>query len=124
LKHLDEWNEARKDRAAMYSELLKDAHVVTPVIKETNDHVFHQYSIRVKNRDGLQKSLEEVGIATAIHYPIPLHLQQAFSSSRMGKGSFPVAEEVAREIISLPMYPELKEEDVQFIVEKIIEFTD
>lgn len=124
LEHLDEWNEARKDRAAMYSELLKEAHVVTPVIKETNDHVFHQYSIRVKNREGLQKYLEEAGIATAIHYPVPLHLQQAFSCSRTGKGSFPVAEEVAREIISLPMYPELKEEAVQFIVEKIIEFTD
>jgi dTDP-4-amino-4,6-dideoxygalactose transaminase len=124
LKYIDAWNEARKDRAALYTELLKDADVVTPKIVEYNDHVFHQFSIRVKDRDGLQAYLREAEIASAIHYPIPLHLQPAYAHFGKGKGSFPVAEEVAGEIISLPMYPELKEEAIHFITEKIIAFTD
>ena len=123
LKYIDGWNEARKDRAALYSELLKDGKVITPVVRETNEHVFHQYSIRVKDREGLQKHLAEAGIASAIHYPIPLHLQPAFFDPKRGEGAFPVAEEVAREILSLPMYPELKEEAIHFIAEKIIAFT-
>jgi dTDP-4-amino-4,6-dideoxygalactose transaminase len=123
LKHLDDWNEARKDRASLYSELLKNAQVSIPMIKESNDHVFHQYSIRVKDRDGLQKHLGDAGIATAIHYPVPLHLQPAFLQPNLGEGSFPVAEETARRILSLPMYPELKEEAIHFITEKITEFT-
>ena len=124
LRHLDEWNEARKDRAALYSELLKNTDVTTPVIKDTNEHVFHQYSIRVKNRNGLQKYLEQFGIATAIHYPIPLHLQPAFQELKQKKKRFPIAEKTAEEIISLPMYPELKEEAIEFIAGKIIEFTE
>ncbi len=124
LRYLDEWNEARKDRAALYSELLKDTDVVTPVIKDTNEHVFHQYSIRVKNRNGLQKYLEQSGIATAIHYPVPLHLQPAFQKLRQKEEHLPIAEKTAEEIISLPMYPELKEEAIEFIAGKIIEFTE
>jgi dTDP-4-amino-4,6-dideoxygalactose transaminase len=123
LKHLDDWNEARKDRASLYSELLKNAQVSIPMIKESNDHVFHQYSIRVKDRDGLQKHLGDAGIATAIHYPVPLHLQPAFQQPNLGEGSFPIAEEAARRILSLPMYPELTEKAIHFITEKIIEFT-
>ncbi|MFC1502489.1 DegT/DnrJ/EryC1/StrS family aminotransferase [bacterium] len=123
LRHLDDWNEARKDRASLYSELLKDAPVSLPVIKESNDHVFHQYSILVEDRDGLQKHLGDAGIATAIHYPVPLHLQPAFKQPKLGKGSFPVAEAAAHNIISLPMYPELKEEVIHFITGKIIEYT-
>lgn len=123
LKYIDEWNEARKDRAALYTELLKIAKVQTPVIKEFNDHVFHQYSIRVEDRDGLQEHLKESGIASAIHYPIPLHLQRAYSNFSKGQGSFPTAEESARHILSLPMFPELKEEQIQFVAQKIIEYT-
>ena len=123
LKYIDKWNEARKDRAALYTELLKDAAVVTPKIMEGNDHVFHQYSIRVKDRNGLQEKLKEAGIASAIHYPVPLHLQPAYQHLSKGKGSFPVCEEVSEEIISLPMYPELKEEAIHIIVKTIVEFT-
>ena len=123
LRHLSDWNDARGDRAALYTELLKDADVVTPSIREYNEHVFHQYSIRVKDRDGLQKQLTEAGIATAIHYPIPLHLQPAYLASADGEGSFPIAEKVSKEVLSLPMYPELKEESIQTIVERIVAFT-
>jgi dTDP-4-amino-4,6-dideoxygalactose transaminase len=123
LKYIDKWNEARRDRAALYSELLKNANVVLPTVKECNTHVFHQYSIRVNDRDGLQRHLHEAGIASAIHYPVPLHLQPAYKHFSKGAGSFPVSEEVSREIISLPMYPELSEEAVHYITENIIGFT-
>ncbi len=123
LNYIDAWNEARKDRAALYTELLKNAKVKTPVIKEYNDHVFHQYSIQVQDRDGLQEHLKKAGIASAIHYPIPLHLQPAYTEFSKGKGSFPIAEKTAHHIISLPMYPELEEKEIQFITRKIIEFT-
>ncbi len=123
LKHIDSWNEARKDRAALYTELLKDAKVQTPVNREYNDHVFHQYSIQVDNRDGLQEFLKEAGIASAIHYPIPLHLQPAYTEFSQGEGSFPVSEKAAKHIISLPMYPELGEKEIQLITNKIKKFT-
>lgn len=122
LRHLDDWSEARKDRAALYTELLSSLDIKTPVIAETNTHVFHQYSIRVKERDRLQEHLQEAGIATAIHYPVPLHLQPAFEHYGRGAGSLPVAESVAKEVLSLPMYPELEEEKIHYIVEQIAEF--
>ena len=122
LRHLDDWSEARQDRAALYTELLSGLNINTPVISETNTHVFHQYSIRVKERDQLQNHLQEAGIATAIHYPIPLHLQPAFRQYGKGIGSLPVAESVANEVLSLPMYPELEEEKIHTIVERIAEF--
>lgn len=123
LKYIDQWNEARKDRAALYTELLKEAKVQTPVIKEYNDHVFHQYSIQVEDRDGLQEHLKKAGIASAIHYPIPLHLQPAYKNFSKGQGSFPIAEKTAKHIISLPMYPELGEKEIQLIAQKITEYT-
>ncbi|MBN1780878.1 DegT/DnrJ/EryC1/StrS family aminotransferase [bacterium] len=122
LRHLDAWSEARMDRAALYTELLKPLDVIPPAIAETCTHVFHQYSIRVKNRDRLQDKLQEAGIATAIHYPIPLHLQPAFRHYGKGEGSLPVAESVAKEVLSLPMYPELEEEKIQYIVDQIAGF--
>jgi dTDP-4-amino-4,6-dideoxygalactose transaminase len=122
LRHLDNWSEARKDRAALYTELLSDLDIITPVVAETNTHVFHQYSIRVKNRDQLQVHLQEAGVATAIHYPIPLHLQPAYRRFGKGTGSLPVAESVAKEVLSLPMYPELEEDKIHIIVDRISEF--
>jgi len=122
LQHLDEWSEARMDRAALYSELLGKMDIITPVIAETCTHVFHQYSIRVKKRDDLKTYLQAAGIATAIHYPIPLHLQPAFRHYGKGEGSLPVAESIANEVLSLPMYPELEEEKIHYITAKILEF--
>jgi len=122
LRHLDKWNEARKDRAALYTELFKSAPVTTPFTKDHNDHVYHQYSIRVPKRDELQKTLADAGIASAIHYPIPLHLQPAFADPKQPKGKFPISEAIAGEIISLPMFPELKEEAIQKIAGSVIDF--
>lgn len=123
LKYIDDWNEARKDRAALYTELLRNAAVQVPTVLDDRTHVFHQYTLRVKNRDGLREFLQKNGIASAIHYPIPLHMQPAFHDPGQAEGNFPIAEGIARDVISLPMYPELTEEAIQFIASKIIEFT-
>ena len=122
LSHLAEWNNARKDRAALYSELLKDANVITPVTADTNEHVFHQYTILSEDRDGLRNHLDKAGISNAIHYPIPLHLQPAYKHLGYKEGDFPTAEEISHKVLSLPMYPELKEESIHYIANKIIEY--
>jgi dTDP-4-amino-4,6-dideoxygalactose transaminase len=123
LKHLEAWNDARKDRAALYSELLSNSSVITPVTADSNGHVFHQYTLLVDDRDGLRDHLEKAGVATAVHYPIPLHLQPAYQNLGYKKGDFPIAEDLSEKVISLPMYPELKEEDIHYITNKIIEYT-
>jgi dTDP-4-amino-4,6-dideoxygalactose transaminase len=123
--HLDAWSEARRERAAYYTQKLNDklsAVIQTPVEKEGNHHVFHQYTLRVPNRDGLQSYLKEQGVSTMIYYPMPLHVQPVFKNLGYKEGDLPETEKAAKEAISLPMYPELKKEDQDFVVEKIIEF--
>ena len=122
LKHLDEWNEARKDVAALYTELLDHPDIITPVINEDRDHIFHQYSIQVPDRDGLRDYLASKDIACAIHYPVPLHLQPAFAEEGKGKGSYPVAEKVADHVISLPMFPELEEKDIKEVAGAVLDY--
>lgn len=123
--HLEDWSEKRREKAAVYSKLLKEklgGEVVIPVEKEGNYHVFHQYTIRVQNRDQLQQFLNEEGIATMIYYPLPLHLQPVFSDLGYKEGDFPNAEKACKEVLSLPMYPELKTEQQEYVVSKIAEF--
>jgi dTDP-4-amino-4,6-dideoxygalactose transaminase len=119
LHHLDEWNERRREVAGLYDELLKDSGVATPVEKEYAKHVYHLYVIRHKNRETLQKRLLERGIQTIIHYPIPVHLQRAYESLGYGKGDFPVTEECANEVLSLPIFPELKNEEVEYVAQSL-----
>ena len=117
LKHLPSWNEARRRNAAIYDDLLgKIDGVVTPQEAPNNMHVYHIYAIRVQNRDALINALVEKDIHCGIHYPIPLHLQEAYKSLGLGKGSFPVAEKVASEFISLPMFPELDKDQIESVV--------
>ncbi|OHD75923.1 MAG: hypothetical protein A2355_05770 [Spirochaetes bacterium RIFOXYB1_FULL_32_8] len=105
-----------------YNELLKGSPVKTPVIESYTDrNIFAQYSIRVKNRDEVIKNLNSNGIPTAIHYPIPIHLQEAYSYLGYKKGDFPVSEKVAQEIMSIPMHPFLKDEEMKLITDKIKE---
>jgi dTDP-4-amino-4,6-dideoxygalactose transaminase len=106
LKHLDDWNNARRFLADFYSRLLKDV-VRTPEPAHYCDPVWHLYVIQVKNRDGLQAYLGERGIATAIHYPTPIHLQPAYRDLGYQRGDFPITERAADRVLSLPMYPEL-----------------
>ncbi len=125
LSYLDEWNEKRRQHAKRYTSLLNEGMgemVKTPVESEGYHHVFHQYTIRTKNRDELQRFLKENGISTMIYYPIPLHLQEVFSGLGYKEGDFPHAEQAAKEAISLPMFPELTPEQQQFIVDTMEKF--
>lgn len=123
--HLDEWSIQRRDRAEKYSTLLKEKlgdAVITPVEKEGNYHVFHQYTIRVEDRDELQVYLKEQGISTMIYYPLPLHVQPVFRELGYKEGDLPETEKAAKEALSLPMFPELKTEQQEYVVAKIAEF--
>ncbi len=112
LGHLDAWTDARRSHAARYNELLADADVVTPVEAPGRKHVYHLYVVRCSDRDGLRAALDEAGIASGIHYPLPVHLQRAYADLGYAEGSLPVTERVASEIASLPMFPELTDEQM------------
>lgn len=122
LKYIDEWNNARIKNANLYTERLKElSQVKTPTFQPYSKHIFHQYTIRVKKRDELQKFLITKNIPTAIHYPLPLHLQPAFRG--FGKeGSLPIAEKISKEVLSLPMHPDLTIEEINYVTDSIKEF--
>ena len=123
LKHYKEDLAKRQEIASKYNEKLKVKNeIVLPFIKEDRTSAFAQYSIRVKNRNELQSKLKEAGIPTAIHYPMPLHLQECFKYFGYKEGDFPIAEKVSQEIMSLPMNPDLKYEEIEYVVFKIKEF--
>jgi dTDP-4-amino-4,6-dideoxygalactose transaminase len=113
LRHLDRWTEARRERAARYTELLAGSGVETPQEMPYARHVYHIYAIRCADRDVLQQSLQQRGIQTALHYPIPLHLQPAHRDLGYHEGQFPHAEAAAREVLSLPLYPEMPIEFIE-----------
>jgi len=108
LRHLPAWNEARRKHAALYNELFSDIEsVITPVELEDNKHVYHIYAIRIQDRGTVGKELARNGIQCGIHYPVPIHLQQAYRHLGHTRGDFPCAEMCADEVLSLPMFPEL-----------------
>ncbi|MGB8540603.1 MAG: DegT/DnrJ/EryC1/StrS family aminotransferase [Candidatus Acidiferrales bacterium] len=123
LRHLAEWNRQRQEAAARYNQLLSSAdRAVTPHCPSWSRPVHHLYVVRVADREGLQKHLADANIDTGIHYPIPLHLQDAYKAFGFKNGDFPVTERVALEILSLPMYPQLQAEAQSRVVQKIQEF--
>lgn len=123
LKCLDEWNKKRKENAQTYISLLKGVNkIVLPFIEDHNEHVYHLFVIRTKKRDQLKAYLSSKGIETGIHYPIPIHKQKAYKTSVLKDYKFPVAEEYAKEILSLPMCPELKKSDIRHICHEIKNF--
>jgi len=119
LRHLEEWTQKRRRNAKLYNELLKEGGVKTPLEMEYAKHVYHLYVIGTEEREGLYVRLKENGISTAIHYPLPLHLQQAYSYLGYKKGDFPVSEACAERLLSLPMFPELTEDEIKKIAEII-----
>lgn len=122
LKYLDGWNERRRKHARLYDKLLGEIPaLIIPKVLPLVTPVYHLYVIRVKNRGNLRRKLGDEGIATGMHYPIPLHLQKAYSYLGYKAGDFPVTEEVAQEILSLPMFPELREEEIFRIVKTLKE---
>ncbi|MDO8675076.1 MAG: DegT/DnrJ/EryC1/StrS family aminotransferase [Candidatus Omnitrophota bacterium] len=116
LKHLDAWNALRAKIAARYAELLKPLKVVTPVTKSDRTHVFQTYAVRVPNRDKVVERMNAKGVSVLIHYPIPLHLQEAYAELGHVQGDFPVAEKVSSDIMSLPMFPHMTGEQVEAVV--------
>lgn len=118
LPHLDAWNALRRQHAERYATLLAGSGVKTPTI-EHGDHVWHLYVIETEDRDDLSRRLGEQGIASGVHYPIPLHLQPAYQHLGHGPGAFPVTEQVAARILSLPMYPELTDEQITLVADAV-----
>ena len=119
LRYLDDWNLMRRENASVYTSILEGSDAATPLISPDSEHVFHLYVVRHGQRDSLIKSLEKEGISAGIHYPTPVHLQKAYSHLGYREGSFPVSEAYAEEILSLPMFPELTREQIEFVCEKI-----
>lgn len=123
MKYIEEWTEKRRLNAYRYNQRLKGMDdVVTPSVLDGVRHVYHLYVIKTKERDQLQESLKEKGIWTGLHYPFPLHLTEAYSYLRYRKGDFPKAEKAANEVLSLPMFAELKERQIDYVCERIKEF--
>lgn len=124
LKHLDNWNEGRNRVAKFYRSKLSDLTLGLPAEFDGNYQVYHQFVIESDRRDLLQKHLADKGIPTLIHYPIPIHKQKAYIEAGFKAGSFPVTEKLAATILSLPIYPELSEEHIDYICAGIREFFD
>jgi len=123
LKYLDSWNEGRRQKAKIYDELLSKVKGVDICKINSNvESVYYVYLIRIARRDELQNALKEKGIATGVYYPIPLHLQPAYKYLGYKEGDFPESEKAAKEILALPVYPELLMEDQKMIVEEIAKF--
>ena len=123
LPHLDAWTEARRANAERYREALQDIPMVAvPKVREGARHVYHLFVIQAPDRDRLQEYLREKEISTGLHYPIPLHLQPCFAYLGYKEGAFPRAEKSAKRILSLPMYPELAEEQIDYVANSIREF--
>ncbi len=125
LRHLDEWTEARRRNAARYDTLFAESgleEVKTPAANPDCRHIYNQYTIRCSNRDGLIQHLGEAGIGSEVYYPVPLHRQECFAYLGNGAGELPVSEQAAREVLSLPVYPELTGEMQNYVVERIANY--
>ncbi len=122
LQYLDRWNERRRQNAALYNGLFAGSVVKVPKIDSNNVSNYYQYTVKVPERDKLQKFLAENEINSAVFYPKPLHLQDCFKGLGYKEGDLPVAEQLCSEVLSLPVYPELKQEQIEYVAKKILKF--
>jgi dTDP-4-amino-4,6-dideoxygalactose transaminase len=122
LKHLDAWTRGRQRVAARYAELLKDMPLQLPAVTAGNESAWHLYTVRAPRRDELKKHLDANAIGNAVHYPMPLHLQKAYANLGYKAGDFPVAEQASREVLSLPMFAELTDAQIQRVAEVVRSF--
>jgi len=123
LRHLPAWQRARQSHAAEYTRRLSQVPgVMPPIVPDGYEHVFHQYTIRVEKRDDLHRALSERKIGSAVYYPVPLHLQPIYASLGHRVGDFPHSERAAKEVLSLPMYPELRSDQIARVTDAISEF--
>jgi len=124
LPMLDDWNDDRRCRASLYTELLAGSGVVVPAEATYGKHVYHLYVVRSGRRDALREHLTSRGIQAQIHYPVPVHLQEAYGDLGLGRGAFPVVESCAEQIVSLPIYPELSLQQVERVAEAVRSFSE
>lgn len=122
LNYLDRWTEARREKADIYNRGFAGTRVVTPAVPDYNYHIYHQYTVAVPDRDGLKRLFAEKQIGCDTYYPLPLHLQECFHNLRYKTGDLPVSEKCAREVISLPVFPELTETEQQYVIDTVKEF--
>ena len=119
IKEIDKWNARRREIVKAYNEALQNNALVTPVAKDYNEHVYHMYILQSGNREEVIEKLKEAGIATGVYYPVPLHLQKVYKNLGYKEGDMPVAEYLSHRTFALPVYPELNEEQVQYIISKL-----
>jgi dTDP-4-amino-4,6-dideoxygalactose transaminase len=122
LGHIEPWCEKRREKASYYTERMKGLDLVTPEIMSFNKHVFHQYVIRTKERDRLMEHLTTNNIGCAVHYPVPQHLQKCLAHLGYKEGDMPEAEGATREILSLPIFPEITKEEQDYVIDTINDF--
>ncbi len=124
LKYLDSFNKRRKEIAKYYSDNIKrlDLPLILPDVPDDETHIFHQYVVKAEKRDELSQYLTSHGVGNAIYYPVPLHFQKALSYLGYKKGDFPIAEKVSKEVIALPIFPELREDELNYVIETIEKF--
>jgi dTDP-4-amino-4,6-dideoxygalactose transaminase len=122
LKKLDEWNGARREHAALYDGVLADAPVITPVEMGYARHCYHIYAVRSRQREALRRFLRDNDVGALVHYPVPVHLQEAYADLGFGEGSLPVTEQVASEVLTLPVAPEVTGEQIRKVCDLIYEF--
>jgi dTDP-4-amino-4,6-dideoxygalactose transaminase len=122
LRHLDNWSAGRRERAAQYDRLLAGVKgVVVPRVANDCQHVYHQYTVRVPKRDRVQKALADMGIASTVYYPTPIHLQPIYAALGYKAGDLPETEKAAQEVLSLPIYPELTPEQVEQVAQALVQ---
>ncbi len=119
LRYIEEWTEARRRHASLYGRLLSGGAAAVPIEVDGNRHVYHVYGVRVSRRDRVQTHLEEGGVSTGIHYPVPVHLQPAFAELRMHQGDLPVTEDAADSLLSVPMFPEMTDDQIRSVCEAL-----
>ena len=124
LPYLNEQNSSRRAAAQMYDRLFAGSGVVTPAERSSGKHVYHLYVVQVDDRDTLKQQLGERGIEAGLHYPVPLHLQEAYASLGYKRGDFPVSERLAVRILSLPMFPTITQEQVEYVCAAVMECTE
>ena len=122
VKRIKAWNERRREIAAMYADAFKDIPVDTPFVEDYAYHIYHQYTVKVEKRDEMRAFLNEKGVGNAIHYPLGIHLQEAYSALGYKPGDLPNTEEAAARVISLPVFPELEQAEIEYVISTVKEF--
>ena len=117
IREIDEWNSRRREIVEQYNEAFKDWDLVIPVCDENNQHVYHMYILQSEDREGMLSKLKDKGVATGVYYPVPLHLQKVYKDLGYKEGDMPVSEYLSHRTFAIPVYPELNEEQIKYIIE-------